>query len=116
MVVLGEIVRVAYSQRRSGTDLARESSRRLGSRWVGQAPAVPSGRKRNGSQSGQGAAELGFPGPALGQMQGEAAGRAGELSGEGEEASSEGLGGHHMLAQTDVHCPASEVMRHHLDG
>ena len=31
----------------------------------------------NGSQSGQGATELGFPGPALGQMQGEAAGRAG---------------------------------------
>ena len=54
--------------------------------WV--APAVPSGRKRNGSQSWQGATELGFPGPALCQMQGESAGRAGEPSGEGGEASS----------------------------
>ena len=42
-------------------------------RWVAQAPTLPSGRKWNRSQPGQGATELGFPRPALGQMQGEAA-------------------------------------------
>ena len=44
-------------------------------RWAGRTPTAPSGWKGNGSQSGQGAIELGFPGPALGQMQGEAARR-----------------------------------------
>ena len=43
-----------------------------------------------GSQSSQGASELGFPRPALWQMQSEAAGRAGEPSGQGEEAPPEG--------------------------
>ena len=81
----------------------------------GSAPAVPSGRKWKGSQSCQGAIELGFPRPTLGQMQSEAARRAGEPSGEGEEASSQGLGGHHLLTQTDARCPASEVVGHHLD-
>ena len=33
----------------------------------------------------------------MGQMQGEAAGFADELSGQGEEAPPEGLGGHHLL-------------------
>ena len=46
-------------------------------RWVAQAPTLPSGRKWNGSQPCQGAAELGFPRPALGQMQG---GRAERVS------------------------------------
>ena len=82
--------------------------------WMGQALTAPSGRKWQRSQSSDGAIELGFPGPALGQMQSEAARRAGEPSGHGEEASPEGLGGHHLLAQTDARCPASEVMRHHL--
>ena len=41
-------------------------------------------------------------------MQSEAAGRAGEPSGEGEEPPPEGLCGHHLLAQTEP--------RHHLDG
>ena len=49
-------------------------------------------------------------------MQSEAAGWAGEPSGEGEEASSEGLGGYHLLPQTDAHCPAGQVMGYHLDG
>ena len=75
----------------------------------------PSGWDRQGVQSGQGATELIFPGPTLWQMQGEAARRAGEPSGDGEEASSEGLGGHHRLAQTDARGPACQVMRHHLD-
>ena len=49
-------------------------------------------------------------------MQSEAARRAGEPSGNGEEAPPEGLGGHYLLAQTEPRRPASEVMRHHLDG
>ena len=65
--------------------------------WTGQAPSVPSGRQWQGSQSSQGASELGFPRPALWQMQSEAAGRAGEPSGQGEEAPPEGPGGHHPL-------------------
>ena len=76
---------------------------------------APSGRKWQGSQSSEGATELGFPGPTLGQMQSEAARRAGEPSGEGEEPSPEGLGGYDLLAQTDARGPASQVMRHHLD-
>ena len=79
------------------------------------ADALPSGRKWQGAQSCQGATELGFPGPALGKMQSEAARRAGEPSGQGEEASPEGLGGHHLLTQTDARCPASQVVGHHLD-
>ena len=74
--------------------------------WMGQAPAVPSGRKWKGAQSCQGATELVFPGPALGKMQSKAAGRTGEPSGHREEASSEGFGGRHLLAQTDARRPA----------
>ena len=36
--------------------------------WTGQAPSVPSGRQWQGSQSSQGASELGFPRPAPGEM------------------------------------------------
>ena len=75
---------------------------------------APSGRKWQGSQSSEGATELGFPGPALGKMQGEAARRAGDPSGDREEASSEGLGGHQLLAQTDARRPASQVVGQHL--
>ena len=42
-------------------------------RRAGRASTAPSGGKGNGTQPGQGATELGFPGPALGKMQGEAA-------------------------------------------
>ena len=84
--------------------------------WTGQAPSVPSGRQWQGSQSSQGASELGFPRPALWQMQSEAAGRAGEPSGQGEEAPPEGSGGHHPLVQTDARGPAGQVMGQHLDG
>ena len=45
---------------------------------MGRLPPPPSGWEWNGSQSRQGAIELGFPGRALGQMQSEAARRAGE--------------------------------------
>ena len=46
------------------------------------------------------------PRPALWQMQGEAACRAGEPSGQGEDPSSEGLGGHDLLTQADAGRPA----------
>ena len=55
-----------------------------------------------GFSSGQGAAELGFPRPALGQKQGETAGLAGDASGQGEEVPAEGLGGCHRLSQCDA--------------
>ena len=51
----------------------------------GSSPTAPSGWEWNGLQPGQGAAELGFPRPAPGEMQSEAARRAGEPSGQGEE-------------------------------
>ena len=72
---------------------------------------APSGREWNGSQSGQGATELGFPGPALGKMQGEAACGAGEPSGQGEDPPPEGLGGHDLLTQADTGRPAGQVVR-----
>ena len=49
-------------------------------------------------------------------MQSEAARRAGEPSGEGEEASSEGLGGCYRFAQADARYPASQVMGDDLHG
>ena len=89
------------------------------SHWVarraGRASTAPSGGKGNGTQPGQGATELGFPGPALGKMQGEAARRAGEPSGQREEPPPEGLGGHDLLTEADARCPAGEVMSYHLD-
>ena len=84
--------------------------------WMGHTPTAPSGRKWQGSQSGQGAIELGLPGSALGKMQSEAACRASEPSGHREEASSQGFGGCQLLAQTDAHGPAGQVMGHHLYG
>ena len=69
-------------------------------RWVGRSPTVPSGREWNGSQPGQGAAELLSPRPATGS-QGQPACRAGEPSGQGEEPPPEGLGGGYPLSQTD---------------
>ena len=47
---------------------------------VGSVAGWPSGRERNGLQPGQGATELGFPRPAPGEMQSEAARRAGDPS------------------------------------
>ena len=59
---------------------------RLGG-WRVSCGRAPSGWEWNRSQPCQGATELGFPRPALWQMQGEAACRAGEPSGQGEEPS-----------------------------
>ena len=81
--------------------------------WMGQTPWVPSRWQWQGAQPSEGATELGFPGPVFGKMQSEAAGLAGEPSGDGEEVPPEGLGGHHQLAQTDAHGPAGQVMGHH---
>ena len=51
----------------------RELAGTFGCQMVGQSPTVPSDWEWNGSQPGQGAAELGFPRPAPGKMQREAA-------------------------------------------
>ena len=116
MAMAGGIRQGADKKRPSRTDLARVGGDVQWAGWRVSGRRAPSGRKWQGSQSSEGATELGFPGPALGQMQSEAARRAGEPSGEGAEASSEGLGGYHLLAQTDARRPASQVVGHHLDG
>ena len=94
----------------SRTGLARVGGNGQMAGWRVSGRRPPSGWEWKGSQSGQGATELVFPGPALGKMQSEAARRAGEPSGEGEEASSQGLGGYQLLTQTDARGPAG----HHL--
>ena len=87
-----------------------------GSAWRRTAKPVDSlagtGGVRKGAQSRQCGFELVLPGPALGKVQSEAARLAGEPSGEGEEALSEGLGGCHRLAQTGARGPAGEVVGH----
>ena len=83
-------------------------------RMAGRGRRPPSGWEWKVSQSSEGATELGFLGPALGKMQSEAARRAGEPSGHGKEASSEGLGGYQLLTQTDTRGPACQVVGHHL--
>ena len=88
----------------------REFAGTFGCPVVGQSPTAPPGWEWNGLQPGQGAAELGFPRPAPGEMQSEAARRAGESTGEGEEASPEGLDGHDRLSQTEPGRPAGQVM------
>ena len=80
----------------------------------GSVAGWPSGQELNGSQPGHGASELGFPRPALGEMQGEAARRAGEPSGQGEDLPPEGLGGRGPFAQTIPRRPAGQVMRDYL--
>ena len=67
---------IGHGKRRS-----RTGSASLRGRWVGwqvSGGRAPSGWEWNGSQSGQGAAELLLPGPAPGKMQGQSACRAGE--------------------------------------
>ena len=102
----GERIR---SRERSRTGVARVCGD------VGSVAAWPSGREWNGSQPGQGASELGFPRPAPGEMQSEAARRAGDPSHQSEDPPPEGLGGYGPFAQTNPRRPAGEVMRHHLD-
>ena len=119
--MLGEMVRAACRKRRSLADLARVGGDDgLPGEWVRSpsalTPALQSGWEWNGAQPRQGATELVFPGPVLGQVQGEAARLAGDASGQGEEASPEGLGGCYRFAQTDARCPAGQVMGDGLHG
>ena len=107
--------RIGHGKRRSRTGLARVGGDVQLAGWRVSGGRAPSGWEWNGSQPGQGAAELGFPGPMLGKMQSEAACRAGEPSGQGEDPPPEGLGGHDLLTQADAGRPAGQVMRHHLN-
>ena len=86
---------------------------RLRGRWVSCRLAVMPGTEC--LQPGQGSTELGFPRPAPGEMQSEAARRAGDPSHQSEDPPPEGLGDHGPLAQTNPRRPAGQVMRHHLD-
>ena len=72
---------------------------------VGSVAGWPSGREWNGLQPGQGATELGFPRPAPGEMQSEAARRAGDPPHQSEDPPPEGLGDQGPLAQTNPRRP-----------
>ena len=87
----------------------RSSARRLVGRTVAKAVAR-SGREGQGAESCQGTAELVLPGPVLGKMQGEGTRRARDASGQGEEASGQGLGGRQRLAQANGRGPAGQVV------
>ncbi len=113
VTVLGTLGRARWrgrgrSKRPSRTGLARVCGD------VGSVADGSSRRKWQGAQPGQGAAELLLPRPMLRKMQSEAACRADEPSGQGEDPLSEGLGGHDRLAQTEPGCPAGQVVRHHV--
>ena len=94
----------------SRTGLARVGEDVQLAGWRVSGRRAPSGWEWKGSQSCQGTTELVFPGPVLWQMQSEAARRAGEPSGHREEPPPEGLGGHHLLTQTDARRPASQQL------
>ena len=98
------------SKRCSRTELVRVCGDVQLAGWRVSGGRAPSGGERQRSESSEGATELGFPGPTLGQMQSEAARRAGEPSGHGKEAASQGLGGHDLLAQTDARRPACQQL------
>ena len=93
---------------------SRELSRTGVARVCGEVGSVAgwqSGGEWNGSQSGHGASELGFPRPMLGKMQGKAARRAGDPSHQSEEPPPEGFGGRDPFTQADAGCPAGQVVR-----
>ena len=76
--------RARWRDRTRQEALADWAGASLRGRWVGwrvSGGRAPSGWEWNGSQPGQGAAELLLPGPAPGKMQGQSACRAGEPSG-----------------------------------
>ena len=80
--------RARWRDRTRQEALADWAGASLRGRWVGwrvSGGRAPSGREWQGAQSGQGTIELGFPRPALWQMQCEVACRAGDPSGQGEE-------------------------------
>ena len=107
MAAYSELWRARWRDRTRQEALADWAGASLRGRWVGwrvSGGRAPSGWEWNGSQSGQGAAELLLPGPAPGKMQGQSACRAGDPSGQGKDPSSEGLGGHDLLTQADAGC------------
>ena len=113
----GEITRADGSSGQSWPGPVRCGyTRQMGILGASQTPTPLSGREWQGAQSLQGVAELGFPGPALGKMQRQAACLAGDASGQGEETPSEGLGGHDPLTEADAGGPPAQVMRDDLDG
>ena len=95
---------------------------RAGASWRGRSVVRALGQLQSGRQAGSGIARSRAKallnwvsqGPAPWQMQGQSACRAGESSGQGEDPSSERLGGHDLLTQADAGCPAGQVVRHHL--
>ena len=72
---------IRRSKRCSRTELVRVCGDVQLAGWRVSGGRAPSGGERQRSESSEGATELGFPGPTLGQMQSEAARRAGEPSG-----------------------------------
>ena len=104
--------RARWRDRTRQEALADWAGASLRGRWVGwrvSGGRAPSGWEWNGSQSGQGAAELVLPGPAPGKMQGQSACRAGDPSHQSEDPPPEGLGDHGPLAQTNPRRPAGQV-------
>ena len=96
------------NHRGSGLVLLNEDVRLSGGRSGG--PRLGQEGSGNVRTPGQGAVELGFPGPASGKMQGEAPCLAGVRSGQGEEAPPEGLGSYQLLSQADARGPAGQVV------
>ena len=95
----------------------------VGARWRGRSVGRMAGQRAGcRRQDGRGKARNRARAPLNWYSQGqrwgrcrvEAVRRAGEPSGDREEPPSEGLGGHHLLAQTDARRPASQVVGHHL--
>ena len=110
--------RARWRDRTRQEALADRDGASLRGRWVGwrvSGKGVPSDREWNGSQPGEGAAELLSPRPAIRKMQGQPARRAGEPSHQSEDSSSERLGGHGPFAQTNPRRPAGQVVGHCLD-
>ena len=70
---------IRRSKRCSRTELVRVCGDVQLAGWRVSGGRAPSGGERQRSESSEGATELGFPGPTLGQMQSEAARRAGEV-------------------------------------
>ena len=102
---------IGHGKRRSRTGLARVG---------GDVGALADGRRQAGSGMARSRARarlnLLLPRPVLWKMQGQAACRAGDPPGQGEDPSSEGLGGHDPFTQADAGCPAGQVVGHRLDG
>ena len=104
---------IGHGKRRSRTGLARVCGD------VGLAgESVADGRRQAGSGRARNRARARSNWASQGQRCGRCSVRwraeAGDPSGQGEEPPPEGLGGHHLLAQTDARCPAGEVVGHHL--